>query len=258
VVAASTAIPAQGQSFDVASVKAVAAPPGMDPAALDPALGALMRFHGGPGSSDPGRIRYSQVTLKMLLERAYDLRPEQISGPNWIDSQRYVVEARLPPETTQPALKVMLQGLLSERFHIKLHRSSRNIKVYRLVVNKGTPTLKPARPVPEYSSEEVANSTAQNAALGMLASARSRLSNRRESSIGFHLPNATLPELAEKLSAYLDRPVLDRTQLTGRYEIHLRWVPDGSKPMEDGPSGPSIYVAIEDQLGLKLQSGDDQ
>jgi uncharacterized protein (TIGR03435 family) len=69
-----------------------------------------MRFRGGPGSNDPGRIDYVGVTLKMLLKRAYDVAADQISGPGWIDSERYDIAAKLPPGTDREQLRSMLRG----------------------------------------------------------------------------------------------------------------------------------------------------
>lgn len=111
--------------FEVASVKRVdpqtELPPGFQRLAMLPAeVREKMNFEGGPGSSDPGRIRYHDVSLKMLLARAYDVRRYQIEGPYWLDSERYVVEAKLRPDTTAEQLRLMLQKLLAERFQIAM------------------------------------------------------------------------------------------------------------------------------------------
>jgi Protein of unknown function (DUF3738) len=67
----------------------------------------IMRFRGGPGSKDPSRIDYSGATLKMLLKRAYDVQPDQIEGPDWLDTERYDISAKLPPETNAKQFRLM-------------------------------------------------------------------------------------------------------------------------------------------------------
>src|SRR3954464_13945626 len=118
-------------SFEVASVKPAspdAAGRGM-PALSGPA-DEMMRFKGGPGSNSPGRIDYSGVTLKMLLKRAYNVKPDQISGPGWLDTERFDIAAKLPPGTNMESLRLMLQDLLTERFQMRLHRETRTLPVY--------------------------------------------------------------------------------------------------------------------------------
>src|ERR1035437_8896040 len=92
---------AQAPSFEVASVKPAAPDSAASrmPAALPEAIQEQMRMSGGPGTKDPGRITYNGVTLKMLLKRAYDISPDQISGPDWLDSERYDIEAKVRSES---------------------------------------------------------------------------------------------------------------------------------------------------------------
>ena len=82
----------------------------------------MMGFEGGPGTKDPGRIFYHGVRLKMVLARAYKVRPEQISGPSWLGSELYTIEAKLPPGTDAEGLRSMLQKLLTERFQMSVHK----------------------------------------------------------------------------------------------------------------------------------------
>src|SRR5690349_10858688 len=126
---------AQSPEFEVASVKRVEAD--SRPRPNFPSNVAMMiGFDGGPGSKDPGRINYHEVTLKMLLARAYHFKPEQVSGPDWIDSERYTIAAKLAPDSTAEQLRAMLQKLLVERFQIALHREMKEMSVYRLKVAK--------------------------------------------------------------------------------------------------------------------------
>jgi uncharacterized protein (TIGR03435 family) len=129
----------------------------------------MMGFEGGPGSADPGRIRYRGVSLKILLARAYDLRPDQISGPGWLGSERYSIEATLPARTDAERLRLMLQKLLTERFQISLHRETKETLVYRLKIARGGPKLKPPEEVPHYRDEDERREALQKRAEANLA-----------------------------------------------------------------------------------------
>ena len=138
---------AQSPAFEVASVK----PAGPDsassriPAMLPPDVQERMRMSGGPGTKDPGRVNYSGVTLNMLLKRAYDIGPEQISGPAWLDSERYDIMATVAPGTTLEQFRLMLQSLLAERFELRQHRETKTLAVYLLTVAKNGPKLRRPR-----------------------------------------------------------------------------------------------------------------
>src|ERR1035437_10285092 len=101
--------------FDVASVKLA-----------DPNTARRMR--GGPGTNDPGRISFERVTLADLLEQAYNIRSDQIRGPAWLRdyaTSAYAVAAVVPPGASQEQFRLMLQNLLAERFHLRLHTKTR-------------------------------------------------------------------------------------------------------------------------------------
>src|SRR3974390_695603 len=93
--------------FDVATVKPSASSP-------DGRIRIMMR--GGPGTNDPGRVDYAGVTLKNLLSSAYSVKPSQISGPGWLDSERYDIVAQIPEGASKDQFNLMLQNLLTERF----------------------------------------------------------------------------------------------------------------------------------------------
>ena len=120
-------------AFEVASVK---------PAA--PITGNFIRvgMRGGPGSSDPGQITYNNVTVKDVVMNAYGVKRFQISGPGWLDSERYDIVAKLPRGATKAEFMVMLQNLLAERFKLTLHREKKDLPMYALVVGKNGPKLK--------------------------------------------------------------------------------------------------------------------
>ena len=90
------------------------------------------RLEGGPGSLDPERINYTDVTLRYLLMAAYGVQEYQVSGPAWLTSELYDIVAKLPPGTTKEELQGMFRTLLEERFNVSLHHEARSMSVYKL------------------------------------------------------------------------------------------------------------------------------
>lgn len=247
---------ADAQEFEVASVK----PDRAVASSMPGPLADMMAFEGGPGTKDPGRIRYHSVSLKMLLARAYKVRPEQVSGPNWLGSERYTIEATLPAGTNADQLRLMLQRLLTERFQITLRREVKDTPVYRLKVAKGGPKLKPLEELPQYENEEDRQQATRQRAMDNLAKMRAtREANLRigvsTPSRSFGLARATVDKFAEMVARNLDRPVMDMTELEGEYSFHLEWTPDAE--VRDEGSGLSIFIAVQEQLGLKLEAGNE-
>jgi bla regulator protein blaR1 len=213
--------------------------------------------NGGGGGRD--------VTLKFLLAFAYRLQKFQISGgPKWIDSDRFDVEGKADdPKASFDQLRLMLQSLLEDRFKLKLHRETKESRVYALVVGKGGPKIK-------LSSDQISPDVNGPAPRG---AGPNRGAIRGGE--GILVGNAvTLSWFATSLSQRVDRLVIDKTNLTGRFDIRLRWAPGPAEPLFDSagnripqtildmngvtvgpdPSGPSIFSAIQEQLGLKLES----
>jgi len=254
-----SALTASGQAttgapeFEVASVKPANKDQVQFPNLPRPAA-EMMGFEGGPGTKDPSRIFYRAVSLKLLLARAYNVRPEQVSGPSWMASERYTIEATLPPSTDVDGLRVMLQKLLTERFQMSVHREVKDTPVYRLKVAKNGPKLKPAVDLPKYQNEEERQEATIKRAQELLAARVANVRNGiRMPGRSFGLARATTEKFAEMLSGHVDRPVKDMTQLEGEYSFHLEWDPDGSA-REDGIS---IFTAIQEQLGLRLEAGNE-
>ena len=190
-----------------------------------------------------GRFTTTNTTLKMLIGFAYDVRDYQIAGgPNWLDSAKYNVEAK--PDVPRPAehnaarMRLMAQSLLAERFKLAIHRETKELPVYDLVVAKGGPKLKKAANTAEASGRR---------GRGLLTGVA-----------------ADMPLLVNQLSQQLGRSVIDKTGLTGKYDFKLEWTPDPGElrfpaggpdaPPPPDLSGPSIFTAVQEQLGLKLES----
>jgi uncharacterized protein (TIGR03435 family) len=259
VVAANGQTP-ETLSFEVASVK----PAGPDELAkkmpfMSAGMDEQMRMQGGPGTKDPDRIDSRGVTLKMLLKRAYHMLPDQISGPGWFDTERYEVSAKVPTGTTPEQFRLMLQNLLTERFQIRLHRETKTMPVYLLIVAKNGPKLQPPEKAPEFKDAEERRAATQKLFAASAAAMKTiRENGDLRSRESFHRPDSTSGMLADLLAPHLDRPVLDRTQLTGHYSVTLSWVVEDGKPSGGAPPGPTIFDAVEEQLGLKLQASNEQ
>ncbi|HXS97048.1 MAG TPA: TIGR03435 family protein [Candidatus Limnocylindrales bacterium] len=170
-----------------------------------------------------GRLTLTNVTLKSILTRAYDLADYQIAGPDWIDSERFEIVATMPAETPMQRVQEMLRTLLTERFNMAVHREPREMNVYGLVVGKKGIRMK-----------EVAWGPGQ----------------RNNSSGKFIGRSIDMPGLADWLSHVADRPVIDMTGLKAHYDIDLAWTPEKSAT---DPEARTIYEAIEEQLGLRLE-----
>jgi hypothetical protein len=124
---------ALAQTFEVASVK---------PAAPITGNRIMVMMRGGPGTPDPGQITYTNVSLQNVLINAYGVKGFQISGPGWLDSERYDIVAKVPRGATKEQFMGMLQNLLAERFKLTLHREKKDLPMYALVVGKNGPKLK--------------------------------------------------------------------------------------------------------------------
>jgi len=212
---------------------------------------------GGVGNGQGGG---KNVTLRELIGFTYRIQQFQISGgPRWIGSDRFDIEGRAEdPKADFDQLRLMLQSLFEDRFKLKVHRETKESAASVLVVGKGGPKIK-------LSSDQDSADVNGPAPVGAGT-------NRGVIRIGVGnlVGNAvTLSRFASMLSPRLDRLIIDRTNLAGRFDIRLQWAPSAAEdlfgvPMEiidmkgvtvkPDPSGPSIFSAIQEQLGLKLES----
>jgi uncharacterized protein (TIGR03435 family) len=185
-------------------------------------------------------------TLKTLIEAAYDLTPRAISGgPDWTDSDRYDILAGTPGEV-QPNLDEqmsMLRKLLTDRFKLTFHREQKEFSIYALTVAKNGPKLK-----------ESAAPDGQPDLVNVV------LPNR----IWLPARNSTIAQFASMMQrAVLDRPVVDKTGLSAKYDFDLEWADDESQfggllrkraSADDGPDKPDLFAAVQQQLGLRLEA----
>jgi uncharacterized protein (TIGR03435 family) len=178
-----------------------------------------------------GRVRMENVTIQQIVEYAYSVRSYQVSGPDLLKADRYTIEAKAPSGTPDNLLPAMAQQLLDERFRMALRWETKEIPVYALIIGKDGPRLK--------ESEE--------AGFGFVTGNRSGDENG-------YVPvkfRGNLSLFVSGLSGIVgDRPVVDRTGLTGRYFEEFSYVPDVA--VRQGAVGPSLFDAIA-KLGLRLE-----
>ncbi len=274
---------ADSPAFEVATIKP-APPMGM---------GRIMvGTRGGPGTQDPGRFTCSNCNLSMLISTAYDINYIQISGPSWMDSQRFDVVAKVPQGATKAQFRVMMQNLLIERFKLAVHHDTKDMLIYELSVTKNGPKLKdsagpadqldgpgrgPAPPPPPRGGPE---GTVQ------LPEGRFPVMMMNPRGSRWRLVDESMAEFAKALQGMVGRPVNDATGLKGKYDFELSFSgmpggmllgrgpmpppPPGGAGGPGGPgiaggagspdastpddSGPTLISAIQEQLGLKLES----
>jgi uncharacterized protein (TIGR03435 family) len=186
------------------------------------------------------RLNAEAMSLDNLITYAYDLKSYQVSGvPGWADSKnldcdRYDLSAKAEADgpLTQKQAKAMLQALLAERFHLRFHREMRDMPVYALVVAKGGPKLKEA--VPDAQPMLRMSGGTKGAEMEVTGGSMAQLVNQFSNING------------------VDRPVLDKTGLTGKYDFKLTWAAGLNTPRDDSEA-PSAYTALQDQLGLRLE-----
>jgi uncharacterized protein (TIGR03435 family) len=186
--------------------------------------------------------------LKILIAAAYNLFPGAISGgPAWIDSDLYDILAKTPGEVrpSRDEQMSMLRKLLADRFNLIFHREPKEFSIYALSVAKGGPKLKESTVSPDASPE------GPPPLVFALSPGGARLPGR----------NATMPELASVMQrSALDRPVVDKTGLSGRYDFDLEWTPDETQFGGNVATGnpdlpkPDLFAALQQQLGLRLEA----
>jgi uncharacterized protein (TIGR03435 family) len=238
-------------SFEVASIKPSA-----------PVSPMRVGSRGGPGTKDPTRFIADNLSLLNLILRAYNLKRWQLSGPDWLVTARFNVNATIAEGATRDQFRLMLQNLLIERFQLKVHHESKEMAVYNLTVARNGPKLKESAKDPPAKTNEPAKLDAQGLPIGQsgMTYSAGRLRSR---SI-----EETMDEFARDLSNQLGGPVHNATGLTGKYDFDLDWAPGesvratpppelqhgGTLPVEsDGESGPTIFEAVRTQLGLSLE-----
>jgi uncharacterized protein (TIGR03435 family) len=206
-----------------------------------------------------GRVTVANFPLKRLIETAYGVKDFQISGgPGWMNSDLFDITAKGESSiTSRDQIQHLLQSLLAERFQLVVRRGTREMPVYALVVDKNGPKFKEAHES-DPSIADLKNPPGVQGRPRFTIVRRGRLTAQ----------GVDMKSLADDLSNFLGRVVVDKTGLAGSYDVKLEWQPDENQvamfqtmgvpegfgaPAPDA-HGPSIFAALQEQLGLKLES----
>jgi uncharacterized protein (TIGR03435 family) len=241
-------------AFEVASIKP----------SVPPHTSGWGTCNGGPGSKDPGQIVCNGAALKTLVTRAFGVQAFLISGPSWLDSERYSITAKVPAGTTVEQARAMWQNLLATRFRMQAHKETRDVPIYELSVGKSAPKIKDA--APELPAEEGAPAAAPGPS-GQLQrgpdgfpiaptprghfGAQIFFDNNGRTKL--LVRNETMEHFAMMLVPLVQRTVVDKTALKGAYDFILIFAKDG--PTVDAENDlPSLSAAVQEQLGLRLEA----
>ena len=230
VVACATALSGQQTAFEVASIR-------------ENKSGLTA---GGSTSRPGGSYSVTNMTLRSLIWVAYEIPTQRvIGGPNWIDSMRFDIAAKAAGDPDPEMVRVMLKSLLRDRFKLVVREEKRDLPVYALVVARRDGVLGPRmRPNPLDCNDRVALQKARaEAAPNSIRPCELRFMPSR-----MQLGAAKIAAILDNLSEIAGRPVVDRTGLSGTYDIELQWAPTADA------DGVSIFTAIQEQLGLRLET----
>ena len=245
LAAAQSAGPDAGIQFDVASIK------------LNSTGDRGVRI-GGP----PGTLRAQNAWVRFLIQTAWNVKDFQITGgPAWAASDRYDIDAKTSDRAKFGQTRELLQALLEERFHLAVHRETRELPVLLLTIAKNGIRFEVSKeggcttPTPGTPATPPAPGSSSQASCGSV----------RTSPRGIDGRAISMEQITTALSNILQRPVIDKTGLTGTFDVHAEWIADESTPgpmaglaqpptPSDG-SGPTVFTALQNQLGLKVESG---
>jgi uncharacterized protein (TIGR03435 family) len=262
-LAAPQTAPPPKLAFDVASVK--------DSASLVGATRASAGLH-----IDGAQVHAALLSLRDYIRVAYKIQDYQISGPEWMGSSRYDIDATLPADATRDQVPEMLQALLAERFGLKFHNETKDLPVYFLQVSKQGVKMQPLPPNPEGNldikspSNVDATGSSEGTTINFGNGSTISISMSDRAIIGTKI---TMDNLAHLLARFEDRPVLDGTGLKDIYNVDLRFAPDDFRVLliraaqAQGVALPPQALALLDnagdaplhealgKLGLTLQIG---
>jgi uncharacterized protein (TIGR03435 family) len=265
--ATSAALTAQNQTapkFEVASVK----PAG--PKHDGPSV-----YRGGPGTADPERITFERIGLLSMILYAYSppgnynglrsLDFDQVSGPPWLNTELFFVDAKVPAGTTKEQLMLMWQGLLAERFHLKLHFTTKEFTVYELTVAKNGPKLKKAGEAPQKLEPGFRLPPPGAKFASSFGPPRNARLTFRDASVTDLIGQLRWPLSEQGAQAYANTftlgKVVDKTGLDGSYDFTFEYagLPNagGSHPPplpdDQTDTAPFLAEALKAQLGLQLE-----
>lgn len=207
-------------SFEVATIKAT------DPS--DQNTG----FH-----VDGQRIWIENTTIDKALTFAYDVHEQQIVGaPSWFATEKFDIQGvpDVPGEPNLKQIKSMIRKLLSDRLLLKSHHGQEELSVYAIRVGKGGPKLTPSKDDPN--------------------ALQSENNQRSGGEITMKARNMPIAGLVTELNFFMDRPVIDQTNLAGKWDFEWRWARDETRVATNPDAAPDLFTAIQEQLGLRIDS----
>jgi uncharacterized protein (TIGR03435 family) len=266
----------------------------------------MMGMRGGPGTQSPGQWTATNMNVRDLMAKAFNVKSYQITGPEFMDTQRFDILAKVPGGATADDLNVMLQNLLKERFGLKLHHDTKEMSMYALVIAKNGPKLKESEAQPAPGPGQAQGPGPDGPPAGPPPPPKMGKDGMPELPPGMRRPGglmmmmvpgrmrmvstgAPLSRLVEFLARQYDRPVVDQTGLTKNYDFTLDFLPEGGGrgmpmpppgmgpgpgarvadggggvgaagggdagpvKMPEGGEAPTLAMAIQEQLGLKLE-----
>jgi len=181
-----------------------------------------------------GQIVFTNQSLKRLIERAYTVKPFQVIAPAWAEGVNFDIIAKYPADSQREDNPLMLRTLLEDRFKLAIHRESKDMPGYALVVAKGGAKL-------QASAEQGDNGSSTN------TNSDGRLTK-------LTAKHTSMAVLADLIGRSLGEMVVDKTGLQGNYDFELRWARENPNPAPDAEPLPSIFTAVTESLGLRLQA----
>jgi len=222
-------------------------------------------------STDKARVDMGFVTITDLIVAAYKVKPHQISGPDWLSMERFDIQAKLPDGAAENDVPQMLRTMLADRFSMRTHTESRTLSAYALVVGKNGAKLQPSTLPPDPEPAKGLTTLTPSAG-GTVTSSGGPAGPTRmtmgPNGIQMVMLKANISALADMLTSILGKPVVDRTGLTGYYQIALdipredvqnvaralgMGGPAAAVGVPTDPGGSSLFQAVE-QFGLRLDS----
>jgi uncharacterized protein (TIGR03435 family) len=274
LVAAPQATLSPQPAFEVASIRAVRAPSSVENSPNG-------QFHIGI-SIDGSRADYGFMSLAELIPYAYGVKQYQVSGPSWMDETRWDILAKIPQGQSADRAPEMMQRLLMERFKLSIHREKRDRSVYALVIGKGGLKIKEAATEEQASGPQPAgiglrmNNDRNAAVISGRTVGSMRLTTGPNGGMQMEIAKITMAALADRVTQFMDRPVVDATHLKGSYQVTLELPPDamngiafvqklailaGSGSVGVGFANPNALdtsdaamIQAVKRLGLELQS----
>lgn len=194
-----------------------------------------------------GRLNIKNQRISNVIGFAWTMKYYQlVGGPSWLESDRFDIEAKAEGSSSQDEMKQMLQSLLEERFHLKIHQETRQLPVYTLTLAKGGSKMQafkegdcikyaPSTP----ASPSTATKPRDFCGFNILTQGR------------WNASGITMQQVTSALADITNRPVIDKTGLSGLFDVHMEYPEDELSP---DSAGPSIFTVIQSQLGLRLES----